>query len=340
MADTPAMPILDIGIFAHNEAEGVAAMLTELAHQDLLVRPDLSVRVHLLANGCTDDTVTRTRAAVADWPGAPVVIHDLPEGGKSRTWNRFVHDLSRPEAEALIFCDADIRLPQADTLARMLTHLAAHPHLQAVSSQPVKDIAHDTPARGFSDRIIAAAAGTLNNWKTSICGQLYIMPAAMARRFHLPVGLAVEDGFVRAMISTNVMTEPGDLSRLDGVDGAFHIYESERTIRALIRHQVRIVIGSAVNSQIFAELAEVSDVPATLARSAADPRWLPDLLRRRLPRRFGWVSTHFATKRLRAWSSRRSLGQKGVLLVGFCFDVLVYLIAQVKMARGTGAGHW
>jgi hypothetical protein len=29
-----------------------------------------------------------------------------------------------------------------------------------------------------------------------------------------------------------------------------------------------------------------------------------------------------------------------VAVLGFGFDAIVYLLAQYRMARGTGAGHW
>lgn len=340
-APAPDPATIDIGIFAHNEAGGIAAMLGELARQDLFCAPGRSVRVHLLANGCSDDTVAVARAAVASgWPGAPLVIHDLAEGGKSRTWNRFVHDLSRPEAGMLMFCDADIRLPAADSLSRLVAHLEARPGLQAVSSRPVKDMSHDNPPRGPVERLIALAGGTLGDWKTSICGQLYVMPAAMARRFHLPVGLPVEDGFVRTMVASDVMRQPGDLSRLDGAEGVFHVYESERRLGPLVRHQVRIIIGSAINAQLFAELAETPDVPATLERAAADPDWLGGGLSRRLPRWYGWGGTHFVTRRFHNWRRSPSLKRTAALIPGLAFDAVVYVIAQARMARGTGAGFW
>ena len=56
------------------------------------------------------DSVARDRIAVLD----------LPQPGKSRTVHRFIHDLSRAQAEVLGFMDADVHLPQPDTLARML----------------------------------------------------------------------------------------------------------------------------------------------------------------------------------------------------------------------------
>jgi cellulose synthase/poly-beta-1,6-N-acetylglucosamine synthase-like glycosyltransferase len=62
-----------------------------------------------LANGCTDRTpeVAREFAAnLAEHVSFRVV--ELPEPGKSRTWNRFVHELSDPNTDYLILMDADI----------------------------------------------------------------------------------------------------------------------------------------------------------------------------------------------------------------------------------------
>ena len=109
---------VDLGVFAHDEAAGIAAMVAGLRAQ--VPPPGVDLRLLVLANGCRDDTVARARAAGAE-------VADLPQGGKSRTWNRFVHDLSRPEADLLVFCDADICLPEPDALARLITALAARP---------------------------------------------------------------------------------------------------------------------------------------------------------------------------------------------------------------------
>ena len=132
----------------------------------------------------------------------------------------------------------------------------------------------------------------------------------------------------------------GDLSRLDGAEGVFHVYESERRLGPLVRHQVRIIIGSAINAQLFAELAETPDVPATLERAAADPDWLGGVLSRRLPRWYGWVGTHFAPRRFHNWRRSPSLKRTAALIPGLAFDAVVYVIAQARMARGTGAGFW
>ncbi len=80
-----------------------------------------------------------------------------------------------------------------------------------------------------------------------------------------------------------------------------------------------------------------------LADSGDD--WLAQVIRRRLPRRTsGYVPVHFAIKRVqRALKQPRSLLNPKRLVVtvaGFGFDLIVYLRAQLAMARGTGVGHW
>lgn len=335
------MTRVDIGVFAHNEASGIAAMLQGLAAQDFT---GLKARILLLANGCRDQTVTIARAL--DLPGVDLVICDLPEGGKSRSWNRFVHDLSDPQAEVLIFADADIDLPAPDSLRRMVAGLQRDPALYVFNSQPVKDITYRPDGLSRLDRIIAMAGGGLDDWRTAICGQLYAMPAARARAFHLPIGLPVEDGFLRAMVLTDALTAPEDMSRISG-GNVFHIYASERKMAALIRHQVRIVIGSAVNAALFAALRlrpaiERRDI---LAQAAADPDWISTQLSAQLPRwPYAYVPLHFLTKRttriLGNWRGLRRPKQIFLLFAGFGFDLSVYILAQIRMARGGGAGYW
>jgi len=320
---------VDLGVFAHNEAAEIAAMVAGLRAQGLPEGVDL--RLLVLANGCTDDTAARARGTGAE-------VADLAQGGKSRTWNRFVHDLSRPDADLLVFCDADITLPQPDALARLIATLAARPALWVLNSQPVKDPTAPG-AQTMVGRLAAKAAGGLDDWKTAICGQFYAMPTPRARAFHLPIGLPVEDGFLRAMVLTDHLTTPEDFTRIDGLDGLHHLYAGESTLPGLIRHQTRIVIGSALNAALFAHLLGLPpDIRATdCARMADDPAALPTVLAAQLPRApYGYVPFHFLFKRL-AWARLRRLP---VAILGFGFDAIVYLRAQIAMLRGTGAGHW
>lgn len=323
----------DLGIFAHDEAAGIAAMVAAAqAQAQACADAGIALRILVLANGCRDDTAALARAAGAE-------VADLAKGGKSRTWNRFVHDLSRAEADTLVFADADIAWTEPDALARLIAGLAGRPGLWVLNSQPVKDLA----LRGAStlvERLALRAAGGLDDWKTAICGQLYAMPAARARRFHLPAGLPVEDGFLRAMVLTDALAAPEDFGRIDGLDGLFHVFASERSLGGLIRHQERIVIGSAINACLFAQLRALpaSARTAALVRAATDEGWLAAVLRAGLPRApFGYVPFHFLVKRLARPGALRRLP---ITLLGLGFDAIVFLRAQIRMARGAGAGFW
>ena len=320
---------VDLGVFAHDEATGIAAMVAGLRAQVLTDGVDL--RLLVLANGCRDDTAARAAAAGAE-------VAELAEGGKSHTWNRFVHDLSRKDADLLVFCDADITLPDPDTLARLVTALSARPALWVLNSQPVKDTTLPG-AQTMVGRLAQKASGGLDDWKTAICGQLYAMPTGRARAFRLPIGLPVEDGFLRAIVLTDHLTAPEDFTRIDGLDGLRHLYAGESTLSGLIRHQERIVIGSAINAALFAHLRALpaQDRAADCARMASDATALPAVLAAQLPRApFGFVPFHFLFKRL----ARSSLSRLPVAILGFGFDAIVYLRAQIRMMKGTGAGHW
>ena len=334
---------VDIGLFAHNEAAGIAAMLSGLAGQDIFADAGISVRVLVLANGCSDDTVAIARMQSRP----PVEVIDLAAGGKSRTWNRFVHDLARADADLLVFMDADIAFSTPDTLRSLAQQLQDRPDLWVINSQPIKDIIARPQGLSAMDKMIAAASGGLGDWKTAICGQLYAMPAARARAFHLPVGLPVEDGFLRAMVLTDALTRAEDFSRIDGAVGVAHIFASERSIAALIKHQTRIVIGSAINAACFADLRVLPPDRrrAELTAAAQQDEWLAAVIRRRLPDwPSGYVPIHFLVKRLAvlAANPRRLLRPKQVMIAmaGFGFDAIVYCRAQLAMRRGAGAGHW
>ena len=341
---------LDIGLFAHNEASGIAATIADLGRQDIFACDSVDLRLLILANGCSDDTVAVARAAVAALPAAArdrITVLDLPEGGKSRTGHRFIHDLSRDQADLLGFMDADIELPCPDTLRRMAETLAARPELAAFTSRPVKDVVHHKLQAGFVGRLVAAGGDGLTDWRKSICGQLFMLRAPRARRIGLPIGLPVEDGFFRAMILTDLLSAPEDLSRIDGDPEMFHVYRSIRSLGELLHHQTRIVIGSAVNATLYRRIRREAptepEAHALLMAAATDPDWLPRVLSDDLPRRpYGYVPGEFLSKRWHRFRKSGRLGAKPLLMLvlGMGLDSLVWLRASWAMRRGVGAGHW
>ncbi|MCC6478886.1 MAG: glycosyltransferase, partial [Sphingomonadaceae bacterium] len=77
-------PPICIAVLAHNEEERIAACLNSLP------LGDAQVAIHVIVNGSTDAT-----AAIAGGVAAAarnVRAHIYSEGGKARSWNRFLFD--------------------------------------------------------------------------------------------------------------------------------------------------------------------------------------------------------------------------------------------------------
>tara|TARA_R110000787_G_scaffold46612_8_gene113022 strand:+ start:12599 stop:13633 length:1035 start_codon:yes stop_codon:yes gene_type:complete len=340
--------IVDIGVFAHNEENNICRIIEELAKQNECLSNKYSVRIFILANGCTDNTAKNASELInSDAFYESFELINCEQGGKSRTWNKFVHNISRNEATHLIFCDSDIWFTISNILLELCEKLSNNQKLSVVTSKPIKDLQLNSENLSIIEKLILSSGGSLTNWKKSICGQLYVTRANIAKSMYLPIGLPVEDGFVRAMIATKSLTQMEDLSQFDGDDEYFHIYSSEKSITKLIEHQVRIVIGSSINACIYTYLRKQNPLERNLLiqQMAEDEDTLKIILKNNFPDwRFGWVPWSFLFKRVNYSlnNPKKLLSFRAVfvLLAGFGFDLIVYLVAQYRMAKGKGVGYW
>ena len=87
-----------VTVLAHNEERRIAACL------DSLPLGERGVRVVVVVNGSSDATadIVRTYAARG------VELVEYAEGGKARSWNRFILDCA-PAADTFVFVDGDAR---------------------------------------------------------------------------------------------------------------------------------------------------------------------------------------------------------------------------------------
>ncbi|GIT89249.1 glycosyltransferase family A protein [Roseobacter sp. OBYS 0001] len=336
---------LDVGVFAYNEAKGIAEFLENLLSQSAITSGEMDVQLFLLANGCTDDTADVARAIIDKQNHSNVKICELTASGKSRTWNTFVHEISRGDTDILAFLDADIVFSTPDVLAQLVEQIEKQPEAACIVSRPVKDLSFMTSELTFVEKLIASGDSADANWHKSICGQLYIMREQAARQIYLPIGLPVEDGFIRAMLLTDNLTKEEDFDRINGLASVFHIFEAERTISSLVRHQVRIIIGSAVNAAVFSFLRKLEPERRVnaLKEASRSESWLSEVLRQELPAwPHGWVPVHFLVKRTSNGLKTRGFGPAGLskIILAFFFDLVVYVLAQARMMRGTGVGFW
>lgn len=339
---------IGIGIFAHNEEARIGATLESLRAQDLFDgTPDApSVEIVVLANGCRDHTAEAAAAALCarfgDLSNVRARVEVLPAPGKSRTWNAYVHGLAPPSAETLILMDGDIRLAGVSTLRRLIGALDAHPDAHAAVDTILKDLAfkREPTAR---ERLSLAASELSRSGPPKLAGSLYVARAAVLRGIWMPEGLLVEDGYLKAMLCTDGFTRSERTDRLVRAEDAAHTFEAVTGLRALFRHEVRLLVGSAMNFIVFEHLME--QVSRTGRAGGAlvgawnrdDPGWFPQLIDERLRARRGWLApTGFILLPLRqAWRlpTARALRALPAALLRAGFNLAAALAADRRLRR-------
>jgi len=260
-------PRTAIAIFAHDEARRIGACLASLP----LDRADLAF--HLLVNGSTDATEAIARAVAARH--SSLTVHAFDEGGKARTWNRFVHDLlADPLPETIVFMDGDAEIAPGsfDALAQTLHD---QPHVNAVAGLPLNGRSH------LQYQVLIRAEGGL-------FGDLYALRGALVERIRaaglrLPVDLVGDDGLVAAWAATDLGPDADwDRARLGHADAAGFFCEPVSSLSPRSwRLQYRRMISYAVRhfqGRIISHIMRTqgpAGLPERLDRLYAD--WLPRL---------------------------------------------------------------
>jgi glycosyltransferase involved in cell wall biosynthesis len=340
-----------LGILARNEAQRIPDLISDLGKQTLLARADLQIEIHVVANGCTDNTVPVAEAAFretgVDNYGVRFFVHDLPSGGKANAWNEFIHRLSPTDADFAFLLDGDIRIPEAFALVKVFDGLVAAPEAVVAVDRSVKDISLQPP-KSIVEWMIRACTGTADDPTTAIAGALYCVRYAEARKVLMPIGLPGEDGFLRAMLLTSSFEHEERLNRHLYVPEARHIFEALRSIRAVFHHNIRLAIGTGINILIFKHfrqlrLRDVDLASYTKQRNQSDPNWINDLIRRELEKTFFAIEPKFVFRRvlpLQKVFAPRAWNRLPVRAIGVLFDGAVFVAANHRMRRGAGAGYW
>jgi len=259
--------IAAVAIFAHNEARHIGACLASLP----LERRDIAV--HLLVNGSTDATAAIGRAVAARHPG--LTVHEFAEGGKARTWNRFVHEvLADPLPEAVIFMDGDARIAPGSFDA-LVQALRDQPRANAVAGLPLNGRRH------AQYQALIRAEGGLFGDLYALCGRF--VGRIRAAGLRLPSDLIGDDGLVAAWAATDLGPDADwDRQRLSHADGAGFLCEpvgllSPRGWRLQHRRMTAYALRHFQNRIVSHIMGTVgpAGLPDRLATLYAD--WLPRL---------------------------------------------------------------
>lgn len=183
------VPAITVAVLAHNEERRIAACLESLP------RGRGDVAIHVLVNGSSDRTAEIANGFLG------VIVHDWREGGKARSWNRFVLDTLAAFSPVHVFVDGDavVAPGSIDALAAAL----AGPRVNAAAALPL----NGRRAAGYRAEM---------RRKRGLFGDLYAMKGAFLARMkaaaiRLPDDLIGDDGLIAALAKTDL----GDESHWD-----------------------------------------------------------------------------------------------------------------------------
>jgi hypothetical protein len=352
--------LLSIGILAWNEETSIGPMLASLLRQSVF--PQIAARgmgceIICLANGCTDRTVAVAEAAFAEMRrmhpmGAALRTRavDIPEPGRNNAWNRFVHEISAPEAAYLCVMDADILFDRRDTLQLVLAELEKNPRLGGASDTPRKNIGGKANP-SLRERLSLATSDMTASIPGRLNGMLYCLRAGIARNLYLPRDLSAnDDGFFKEAICTDFFRAPVDPSRVVSVAGATHLYEPYLSAGEVLKNQKRQMIGQTIVHVLMEHLKalpepERAELAATLrSREARDPDWLKKLIQAHLRRtRHFWRLfpglLTFRWRRLGQMRGTRRITHFPAAAAGFGVTLIACWQASRFLSRGV-APYW
>lgn len=351
---------LSIGIMAWNEESSIPVMLDSLFRQSLFARlAERGERCEIvcLANGCTDRTVPVTEDIFrrqtedhVDAAGFHAWVANIPEPGRNNAWNRFVHELSAREARYICLMDADIIFHQPDTLEQVFNALERNPKLLAASDWPVKDIAFKD-RKSLRDRLSLSTSDMTGSIPGRLNGQLYCIRSRIARNLYLARDMvANDDGFFKAVITTNFLTAPADPAKTVSIASAQHLFEPYLKISDVLNNQKRQMIGQTTVHVLIDYLQtlpaeERLDLADTLRRhEARDPDWLKKLIAAHVQRaRFFWrIFPDALTFRWRRWAQQplsRRITHFPAAAAGFVVTLIACYRAE-RFLRGGIANFW
>lgn len=355
-ANRKSAPFVSIAIFAWNEERAIGGTLRSLLEQSLFAhfsRRRLRCEIVCVANGCTDQTAAvaaqvfeelhRQHPHRTAWIGRAA---NLSQRGKINAWNRFVHELSAREARFLFMMDADIVIHRPETMWNMVRTLEDHAETTVAVDVPRKDI-HFKTRHSLSERLSLAASRATLAAEAQLCGQLYCIRAAAARRIYLPKDLAAcEDGLIKTLVCTDFLAHAVRPERIRVAPDAEHTFEAYTTAGALLKNQKRQVMGQTILhilvDRYLKELPapERKDLRQLLqSRDQDDPLWLKRLIEQHLRRtRVAWrlypglLNQRF--ERLRKLSPMRRWRGLPAAVAGTCATVAGSFLAYRSLKRG------
>lgn len=276
---------LSVVILGKNEEQTISDCLRQITEQELFDRQMLTAEILVVANGCTDRTADQARLCAADLtrPNLEFRIFDLPQGGKSRSWNHAVHEFADPAAGAFLFIDSDIRLADKCVFDRLVDDFIENDAVAAYSGYPIKSIAQKKRL-SLLDRFSLIVSKNTRHMN-AICGSLYIIQSDVARTIWLPDETPGEDGFLNAMVRTSGFTRESDPAKVRQAGTVTH-YFSAHSPKDFFSHEARMFVGTIINRWLFEHLwsLRLHEPAGPLIRdwNSQRPQWTQEIIDRNI----------------------------------------------------------
>ncbi len=277
------MSAICVIVLAHNEEARIAACLASLPTHIS------GVDVHVIVNGSTDRTAEIARSF------ARVTVHDYAEGGKSRSWNRFVLDECPDTFETLVFVDGDAEIAPG-SIPALAAALAADPHANACAGLPL----NGRRVAAYRDEVVRTHG---------LFGDLYALRGSFvasmrASGIRLPEDLIGDDGLVGALVKTGLQDEAfWDDSRVIAArDAGFRCAPTRLARPSSWRIQYKRMINYSVRHFQNRIISDIMRGPGPKALPQLLATHYPEWLQRFMPRRDPqlWWFDRQALARMRA----------------------------------------
>ncbi len=273
-------PRAQIVVMAHNEERRIGACLASLP------LGEAGIETHVIVNGSSDRTAAIARSH------AGVRVHEYEQGGKARSWDRFVLDEAGP-ADAFVFVDGDAEVAPG-SIPALLATLADNPQANAASGMPL----NGRGAAKYRQTMIAQAG---------LFGDLYALRGSFVDRLRasgirLPEDLIGDDSLIGALAKTDLGHEDHWRdTRIVPCAAAGFVCEPTRLTRASLSGQYKRLVNYSVRhfqNRIISDIMR-GPGPAALPRTLAShyPVWLPHFARRKHP--LWWWIDRAALQRMR-----------------------------------------
>lgn len=353
--------LISIGILAWNEEDVIETTIASLFRQSAFQGPTSDLpeaqwEIIIVPNGCSDDTAAIARRVLADMIGhidgqkIAFAVHELEEPGKSNAWNHYIHEFSNKHAELILMMDADIEFGEAETISNTVKALWKNPGAVVAVDLPLKDV-NRKPNKTLVEWVSAMASRASTHGPPAISGQFFCARADALRQIWMPKGLPVEDGFLRAMIVTDCFRSAVDNRKIIRAENATHYFEALTSFGAIFRHELRLVIGTALNCYFTWDFLMFATDPSgpgagVLIRNwnEKDPSWYTRFIDNSIRSRGFWVLPGgMLLRRISRFKPNRGLGLvKWVVLVtaGFLLYLPVVMAANRRLKKGGVIGYW